>query len=155
MTQFLVFVRTSPDCEDTRISSNAKSCLSITNQRSVFRSFGQYWPIRSQYLSITWIFSWMHSKSQTLIVWREMLSTDYWLHLTLSTELVIMQLDPFSVSATILLIRARWAWKKSIKSHPLCLTNQRSVFNISYTLERVYQLTGLGGPNIQHFPEQW
>ena len=36
MTQFLVFVRTSPDCEDTRISSNAKSCLSITNQRSIF-----------------------------------------------------------------------------------------------------------------------
>ena len=90
ITQFLVFVRTSPDCRDTRISSNAKSCLSITNQRPVFRSCDQKWPIIDQYLShvismdidltmtsvylsITWIFSWMLSRSQTLMVWREIL----------------------------------------------------------------------------------
>ena len=40
------------------------------------------------------------------------------------------------------------------------LKDKRSMFDQSkvrsqYTLEGVYQLTGLGGPNIQHFPEQW
>lgn len=39
---------------------------------------------------------------------------------TLSTELVTMQLDPFSASATILLIRPKWAWKE-------CMSSQEAV----------------------------